>query len=597
MAVSALLLLSLCACGASAPRPVSTTPAEPLQGTAAAEALLAEAEQSGGVEAARLKLKAASLYLDAGQPEAAVATLNGISSDAAATDLWQRDFMLANIYLDHNQAQQAMKLLRPPVAGVDAAMRSLYLRTRARTQLELGDTMGAIRTIATGDDPTLHDELWQQLRTVPLSRLKQQQTVAMDVYSGWIELAIINKELVTSAENWSTAIVFWLQQYPMHPAQDSILPLLRQQNYERHRGAGQVAVLLPRSGRLLPQASSIEHGILSAWYSDSSKQQPVLRFYDSAKGSVDELYQRAVRDGAELVIGPLTRGNVDVINALDKLPVPVLALNTGTAGAATTENYYEFSLNPEDEIEQIVQKAWFDGHQAALTLVHDSDYGRRLERVFKDKWQALGGLLVSSEILASDQDGIKAQLGALLHVRISRLRIERLEETLGISLTAPNRGRGDVGCIFLVAPGDIARQIGPQLRFLDLEYVQVYATSDIYHGNTDREAALDMDLIQFPAMPWLLDPTPTGGEDMNAIDSGKPGSPELFAFGIDAYNTGLQIEKLAAQDNAEYPGETGTLRLNGHRINRKMTWAIFYGGNATTISLYEKSLDSKLRYQ
>lgn len=592
--IATLLALSLCACGAAQQRPSAKAPDKPLQGAEAAAAMLLDAEQAGGKRAARLRLEAAQLYLDAGQPGAAVAALKGMPADAPATDLWQRDLMLAGMLLKDNKARQARKLLRTPPAPVERKLRLQYLRHLATAQQALGDIMGAIHTFATGNEAVLHDELWQLLRQAPLSALKQQPTVAQDTYSGWIELAIIDQDLADSAENWSTAIIFWLQQYPMHPAQKDVLPLLRQQNYERHRGAGQVAVLLPRSGDLQPQASAIEYGILSAWYGGIDDRQPVLRFYDTMEGKVDALYRQAVSDGAELVIGPLQRENVDVINALVELPVPVLALNSGTVGAATAGNYYEFSLSPEDEVAQITQKAWFDGHQAAVILAPDSDYGKRLEQLFQEKWQALGGLVIPAEPLADSQDAIRSQLSDLMHVRISKLRIEQLQQLLGVPLSAPNRNRGDVGCIFLAAPENIARQVGPQMRFLDLEHIQVYAMSDIYRGDSSREAALDMDLIQFPAMPWLLDPEPAGGDDLKALEQWIS-SPELFAFGIDAFNIALGLGKLTARADAEHGGATGTLRFDANRIVRQMTWATFYGGNATTVSLYEKSLDPKLQ--
>ena len=123
---------------------------------------------------------------------------------------------------------------------------------------------------------------------------------------------------------------------------------------------------------------------------------------------------------------------------------------------------------------KITQKAWFDGHQAAVILVSDSDYGKRLENLFQEKWQALGGLIIPAEPLAESQDAIKAQLSDLMHVRISKLRIERLQQLLGVPLSAPNRNRSDVGCIFLAVPETIARQVGPQMRFLDLDDISKY---------------------------------------------------------------------------------------------------------------------------
>ena len=556
--------------------------------------LLENAAQASGSAAASMRIEAATIYMEAGKLEAAVEALNGIAADAPSHSLWQRDLTLAQLYLGQGQAKQAMTLIKPPTADVSGRWRLQYLKTLVLAQDMLGDAVGAVRSLATGNEPSLHEELWRRVRALPADQLKQHATVARDAYSGWIELAIIDQDLADSAENWSTAIIFWLQQYPGHQAQKTILPLLRQQNYERHRSAGQIAVLLPRSGALLPQSSSIEYGIISAWYDDDSGQQPILRFYDTNGSDVYKLYQRAIADGAELVIGPLSHGNVDVMNVIEDLPVPLLALNTSTTGIVAAKNYYEFSLAPEQEVKQIAEKAWFGGHQAAMALMPDSKYGQRLAQVFSARWQELGGLLIPSQPLVDDRDDILQQLGELLHVRISQLRIERLEQTLGISLSAPNRHRSDISFIFLAAAEDVARQIGPHMRFLDLEHVQIYAMSDIYHGTSGDGAAHDMDLMQFPTMPWLLDPEPAGGKNMELLE-GEIQYPELFAFGLDAYRLVIELKKLTAQPNATYAGATGELQVNGNKVQRKMTWAIFYGGNATTLSLYEESLDTKLQ--
>src|SRR5690625_3825079 len=55
---------------------------------------------------------------------------------------------------------------------------------------------------------------------------------------------------------------------------------------------------------------------------------PQVRQYDSS-GDADivALYEQAVADGAEFVIGPLDRDKVERLSQLEQLPAPILTLN------------------------------------------------------------------------------------------------------------------------------------------------------------------------------------------------------------------------------------------------------------------------------
>ena len=76
---------------------------------------------------------------------------------------------------------------------------------------------------------------------------------------------------------------------------------------------------------------AIREGFFAA-YADAARNRaprPPIKVYDSggtAAGAV-KAYQQAVSDGAKLIVGPLTRGEVSALFGQAQLPVPLLALN------------------------------------------------------------------------------------------------------------------------------------------------------------------------------------------------------------------------------------------------------------------------------
>jgi outer membrane PBP1 activator LpoA protein len=73
-----------------------------------------------------------------------------------------------------------------------------------------------------------------------------------------------------------------------------------------------IAVLLPQKGRLTQVGQSIRDGVLAAYYQDSQSHpdSPRLRFYDSADVPAPELVATAAQQGADVIIGPLDRDQV-----------------------------------------------------------------------------------------------------------------------------------------------------------------------------------------------------------------------------------------------------------------------------------------------
>ena len=96
-----------------------------------------------------------------------------------------------------------------------------------------------------------------------------------------------------------------------------------------YRPPAKLAVLLPLSG--CPTAAQpVRDGLLSAYYGES-RRRPDINFFDTAGTFTGALaaYDKAVASGADFVVGPLGRDEVDAVYYCQQLQVPVLALNRG----------------------------------------------------------------------------------------------------------------------------------------------------------------------------------------------------------------------------------------------------------------------------
>src|SRR5690606_38944444 len=118
-----------------------------------------------------------------------------------------------------------------------------------------------------------------------------------------------------------------------------------------------------------------------------------VRVYDTALLGSREAYERAQIEGAEFIVGPLLRSEVDEIVAQAGL-VPTLALNFAQADTALTPNLYQFALRPEHEARAVARYAAANGARTAIAIVASTEVGYRALNAFRDEFELLGGRLL-----------------------------------------------------------------------------------------------------------------------------------------------------------------------------------------------------------
>lgn len=562
---------------------------------AAAQLYLSAAKTAPENTRSGLQLSGAAL-LAAGehwaQLEPLLAGLQPTALDPARAS--QYYLLSAQLALAQNQPDAALVLLghvQSPEALADHGRH--YYQLRASAYARSGNALEAARQLIWLDgllsDPQQRLDnqyrIWEQLSSLSSEALQALKTAPPpDALSGWMELVLITRDYRSDRERWSRELDGWRARYPRHAAEDALLPDLLHQVGQFVSQANQIAVLLPFSSAAGEAANAIRDGMLAGYY-HSGNPEPTLRFYDTAGNPqlVWSVYQRAINDGADFVIGPLLKESIQALSQSGMLPVPVLALNQIDVSGDSNLPLYQFGLAPEDEARQAAARAMADGHQRMLALVPDSPWGIRVYQAFREAYLQLGGEIVAAEQYATDNPDFRRPIRSLLNLNDSDNRHQALQRLLGERLNFEPRRRQDAEGIFVLAFPREARQIKPQLRFHHAGDLPVYSTSHVYQASDDPAMDRDMDGLMFCDIPWALDRQGSWAELREQIETLWPDRgrryQRLFALGYDAYQVAPWLDMLQLPGFAQFPGATGILSLdNDKQLHRALEWARFNRG-------------------
>jgi outer membrane PBP1 activator LpoA protein len=341
-----------------------------------------------------------------------------------------------------------------------------------------------------------------------------------------------------------------------------------------------IALLLPITGRAAGAATSVREGFMSAYYQAPAEERPRVRVYDTGTQSIADALTQAREQGADFIVGPLTREEVTAAAEYAGARAPILALNFLPPEKPAPAQFYQFALSPEDEARLAARRILEDHHRRGVALVPSNEWGTRVLAAFKQELTAGGGDLLATAPIDAARTDYSASIREVLRINESTARHKRLESVLGTKLGFEPRRRGDVEFIFAPAPANTERLLRPQLRFHYAGDIPTYATSDAFEPDT--RANEDLDGLMFPDMPWIL-----GGDFADAVHaaareawpSGGPYRGRLFAFGFDAFRLAQALPHRGAANSVNLEGLTGRLSLDAdHRVRRELGWAQVHNG-------------------
>ena len=314
-----------------------------------------------------------------------------------------------------------------------------------------------------------------------------------------------------------------------------------------------IAALLPtKSATFGKLADAVRRGLLAGASVSGPSALPLVVYPtgDEAKELIDT-YDHAIRVGARLVIGPLTKAGVHTIAGSNAVTVPTLALTIPDSDVLLPDGMYAFGVQIESEARQMVKYALSHGRRRAVIITSDNSLGRRVASAFAEDWTRSGRLVVDQYMYTTDQ-----------------VALRKIKD--GITI-------GNADMIFLALDAPRARSIRPYLG----KILPTYGTSQVFMGGGEVVGQHDLNGVTFVDMPWLLMP------DHPAViayprTQGIFASYEqerFYALGIDAWRLGQVLLESGFNDAGTLDGVTGYLTPGaGRQFVREAIGAQFVQG-------------------
>ncbi|MFO1375881.1 MAG: penicillin-binding protein activator [Steroidobacteraceae bacterium] len=604
LACALLLPLLLTACEAAGPVRAGQTPpeerarqaAERGDHAAAARAWEQAATRGEPPERIAARLAAAREWIAAGDATGAERVLAALKPPLTPGEDLERSRLLAELALLRRDPTRALALLNDaPPATVTPAV----LETRARALFAANRVVEATRTMIARERQTTDAAALAAGRRVLTGELRKAARAGADftppagadaTLAGWLDLGRTLQTVERNPQRARGELVSFRARHPGHPAGGEPARELLQELAAQGEYPGQVALLLPVSGRMHTLGLAVRDGFMAGYYQQDAGARPRVRVYDTAATDVASAYLAALTDGADFVVGPLTREEVAALAQVADGRVNTLALNHAPDGATTPRRFYQFALPPEDEARAVARRALAEGRSRAVALAPNTEWGRRVVGAFREELERGGGQLVEQQLYLPATTDFQSTIESLL--RVTRVPLTPSVPPGGTPPSKPQFAynlRSDVDFIFMPAQPTQGRLVRPQLKFHHAGALPAYATSDIYEPS--ESANTDLDGVAFPDMPWMID---------EAAESGARGTiqrlwPErarrrgrLFALGFDAYRLVGEIAGARSPFAKPVAGATGLLTLDAdRRVRRELDWAQIRGGQPRLLAISE----------
>ncbi|OGO90076.1 MAG: hypothetical protein A3F10_05250 [Coxiella sp. RIFCSPHIGHO2_12_FULL_42_15] len=570
--------------------------------TPTAQESLQLAAASQGQQQQYYLLQSAETALDSHQSQEAIEALKHVNRQQLSPEQ-QINYLIiqAQLALDEKQPQSALPYLQQAQSNnvaLSADLQSKLQKLLAKTYFAMNDILPGLNNgsaayqlaTATDEKRQISLFLWQKLETLNPSQLRAlQKNAATEAQRGWLDLMMTTKNLTLRNDNLLDAIKQWQKQYPHHAAQ-ALLQNMGTRNSMLARPAQHIALLLPLNGDLGNQGRAIRNGFLAAYYQRQSVgYSPQISILDTTQDSIPNLYSKAVKEGADLVVGPLLKSDIQSLIASKPLAVPTIALNT-VPNVGNISNLFFFGLDPDDEVQQVADKMRIDHRRRVLLMTPQDAWGQRIRAVFQPYWEKQGGV-IRAEIQYHTRAQLANQLLDAFHLTASQRRYMSLRSILRKNPRFVPRRRDDFDAIFVVATPAMGRQIIPLLRFYYASDIPTYSTSQIYTASRQKDH--DLDGVIFDDIPWLFTNNITLPASLMTVQqkiiASWPESyaayPRLYALGADAFGLISKISQMSLLPNVGISSATGELFLepNG-KVYRRLVWARINNGKARLLS-------------
>lgn len=341
-----------------------------------------------------------------------------------------------------------------------------------------------------------------------------------------------------------------------------------------------IAMLMPSDeSPFLPAARIVGNGLLTA-SRVSSRNANIMLIEAPESVPINEMIDTAVFSGADVVVGPLQKDQVEQLSREKNLPIPIVTLNyAATPDEEISPNMLMLSVATDLEAEYIARQAVkaLPEETAAglppkvLILTTDKPWEKRLSEAYM-KVLNLSGVqyevfTVTMDNLQDLQDKCRPELSQEERYKFNRMAATADSERARKQVHEAQRAHAAVAAppYHSVLLALDARDAGLVRSRLPLR-TSVWATSTTNPGDPKTSSsasalAFDLNHVVFAECPFILryDNESFEAKFQTALPYSMP-AKRLFALGLDAYQV---AEDWAHGRKAfEISGETGQLTVH-----------------------------------
>jgi ABC-type branched-subunit amino acid transport system substrate-binding protein len=292
---------------------------------------------------------------------------------------------------------------------------------------------------------------------------------------------------------------------------------------ENSRPAGpgvKVAILLPLSGAGGTQqiAKAMKQSAELALFDfDNPNVQIAPKDTRGTPDGAQAAARDAIKDGAELIIGPLFAAEVQAVAPVAKAAgVPVIAFSSDQKVAG--DGVYLLSFLAGGEVPRIVSFASARGLKRFAALTPQNEYGRIVEQVFLRAVQEAGGQVVAVQQYPTDANGM----------------LEPVKQIAGL---AKKGEEPQVDAIFIPAAQDTLPFLAPLMPYysVDTSRVKLLGASGWDYPGAGKEQAL--------IGSWFAAPDPKGWQDFTRryVETYGDVPPRLASLSYDAVSLAIAL--------------------------------------------------------
>ena len=454
------------------------------------------------------------------------------------------------------------------------------LELAAQIRISMVDHVGAVRTLVRlssypgVDEKQLAERIWTSIKKIPLgySATLARNADTEDEFAWWDLATKFLSPLTPTLQQRGWDV--WRSANPTHLANKQ--PPSETSN--RPDEPRTIALLLPQNGPLAEASRAIRDGFVAAYWStqltdefEAHRQQKIL-VYDTFGNTMADVVSRAQADGAQILLGPLSKSNVQSMSTL-KTAIPTIALNRvnptlqpkRTEARGPNGRIPQLSLAVEDEAVELAKRISNEGSTRIIVFRDRTSWSNRAYAAFA------ASISNSVEIVSlttfDDLKDVTNAVGRALDIDASLMRHTNVQRLVRREIEFVPRRRSDIHAVVGLVG---SREYASLVAALDFHFgsdIPLFATSaavrsdvPIKKKNGTRFVALPLTLFSFRLRHDLE----------NAFPAAKQ-NPSFYALGIDAYRLANQFERLMA--GVSIPATTGNLKLSRNSlIQRVPAW-------------------------